>query len=144
MDDPLETGSALDRLTERVDDIEAGQARHEGGLHGVRTDVSRLSGDVTDVRHEVAGLKSEVTDTRQTLDTFIEQYGRDREVAKAQAELNRLTTKWHADFAQRKHTRALARGLVHTLTAQAVHRNVVNTATVRACTEERMLLEPTY
>ncbi|GAA2064529.1 hypothetical protein GCM10009801_09220 [Streptomyces albiaxialis] len=110
----------------------------------MRTDVSRLSGDVTDVRHEVAGLKSEVTDTRQTLDTFIEQYGRDREVAKAQAELNRLTTEWHADFAQRKHTRALARGLVHTLTAQAVHRNVVNTATVRACTEERLLLEPTY
>ncbi|GAA3096377.1 hypothetical protein GCM10017687_03740 [Streptomyces echinatus] len=144
MEDRLETDSALHQLSERVEGIGKGQARHEDTLHDVRADVVRLSGEVTEVRQEVAGLESAITDTRQVLDTFIEQYGRDREVAKAQAELSRLTTEWHADFAQRKHTRALARGLVHTLTAQAVYRNVVNTATVRACTEERMLLEPTY
>ncbi|WP_063728710.1 hypothetical protein [Streptomyces sp. RTd22] len=151
MEDRLETDSALQRLSERVEGVGEGQARHEekmdgfeGKLLGVRADVVRLSSEVSEARQEIAGLESAVTDTRQMLDTFIEQYGRDREVAKAQAELSRLTTEWHADFAQRKHTRALARGLVHTLTAQAVYRNVVNTATVRACTEERMLLEPTY
>lgn len=151
MEDRFETDSALHRLSERVEGIGEGQARHEGklddfedNLHVVRANVVRLNSEVTEVRQEIAGLESAVTDTRQILDTFIEQYGRDREVAKAQAELSRLTTEWHADFAQRKHTRALARGLVHTLTAQAVYRNVVNTTTVRACTEERMLLEPTY
>ncbi|MGW0837917.1 hypothetical protein [Streptomyces prunicolor] len=151
MEDRLETDSALHQLSERVEGIGKGQARHEGKLdgfenelHGVRADVIGLRSEVTGVRQEVSGLESAITNTRQILDTFIEQYGRDREVAKAQAELSRLTTEWHADFAQRKHTRALTRGLVHTLTAHAVYRNVVNTATVRACTEERMLLEPTY
>ncbi|WP_406740099.1 hypothetical protein [Streptomyces atratus] len=147
----LEPDSALHRLSERIEGVEESQERHEGkldgfgaGLHGVRADVVKLGDEVTDVRQEIAGLKSVVTDTRQTLDTFIEQYGRDREVAKAQAELSRLTTEWHGNFAQRKQTRALARGLVHTLTAQAVYRNVVNTATMRACSEERLLLEPKY
>ncbi|MFJ6792731.1 hypothetical protein [Streptomyces sp. NPDC091268] len=151
MDDWLEPGSALHRLTERIDGIETGQGRHEGkldsfrdGLHGVEEDVVRLSDEVDHVRREISGLESAVADTRQTLDTFIEQYGRDREVSKAQAELSRLTTEWYAAFSQRKQTRALARGLVHTLTAQAVYRNVVNTATVRASSEERLLLEPTY
>jgi len=151
MEDWLEPDSALQRLSERIDGIEEGQGRHEekldgfrGGLYGVQADVVSLSSEVTNVRREIAGLESAVTDTRQTLDTFIEQYGRDREVSKAQVELSRLTTEWHANFAQRKQTRALARGLVHTLTAQAVYRNVVNTATVRACSEERLLLEPTY
>lgn len=151
MKDGLEPDSALHRLSERIEGVEEGQERHEGeldgfgeGLHGVRADVVRLSSEVAHAREEIAGLESAVTDTRQTLDAFIEQYGRDREVSKAQAELSRLTTDWHANFAQRKQTRALARGLVHTLTAQAVYRNVVNTATVRACSEERLLLEPTY
>ncbi|MBT2470503.1 hypothetical protein J7E97_22155 [Streptomyces sp. ISL-66] len=151
MEDSLEPGSALRRLTERIEHMETGQGRHgdkldsfRDGLHGVEEDVVKLSDEVTHVRQEIAGLESAVTDTRQTLDTFIEQYGRDREVSKAQAELSRLTTEWHATFAQRKQTRALARGLVHTLTAQAVYRNVVNTATVRASSEERLLLEPTY
>ncbi|KNE79648.1 hypothetical protein ADZ36_26425 [Streptomyces fradiae] len=151
MEDRLEPDSALQRLSERIEGIEAGQGRHEekldgfrGGLHGVQADVGRLNSEVTNVRQEIAGLENAVADTRRTLDAFIEQYGRDREVSKAQAELSRLTTEWHANFAQRKQTRALARGLVHTLTAQAVYRNVVNTATVRACSEERLLLEPTY
>ncbi|MFG2569942.1 hypothetical protein ACGFR6_31520 [Streptomyces sp. NPDC048567] len=151
MDDELGLDTAIQRLGERIEGIEEGQGRHEAklsgfreGLQDVETDVVRLSGEVSNVRQEIAGLESTVTDTRQTLDTFIEQYGRDREVSKAQAELSRLTTEWHASFAQRKQTRALARGLVHTLTAQAIYRNVVNTATVRACSEERLLLEPTY
>ncbi|GGL33569.1 hypothetical protein GCM10010095_18610 [Streptomyces anthocyanicus] len=151
MDDELDLDSVLQRLGERIEGIKEGQGRHEEtldifreGLHDVEADVVRLSSEVSNVRQEIAGLESAVTETRQTLDTFIEQYGRDREVSKAQAELSRLTTEWHADFAQRKQTRALARGLVHTLTAQAVYRNVVNTATVRACSEERLLLEPTY
>ncbi|MFJ3141341.1 hypothetical protein ACIPJM_02580 [Streptomyces halstedii] len=151
MEDRLEPDSALHQLGERIEGVEKGQGRQEetldgfrDGLRGVRADVVRLGGEVTNVRQEIAGLESAVTDTRQTLDTFIEQYGRDREVSKAQAELSRLTTEWHANFAQRKQTRALARGLVHTLTAQAVYRNMVNTATVRACSEERLLLEPTY
>ncbi|WP_145968878.1 hypothetical protein [Streptomyces hyaluromycini] len=151
MEDMFEPDSALHRLGERIEGVEEGQGRHEKkldgfreGLHGVQADVVRLSSAVTDVRQEIGELESAVTDTRQTLDTFIAQYGRDREVSKAQADLSRLTTEWHANFAQRKQTRALARGLVHTLTAQAVYRNVVNTATVRACSEERLLLEPTY
>lgn len=151
MEDRLEPDSALHQLGERIERVEKGQGHHEekldvfrDGLRGVRADVARLSSEVTDARQEIAGLESAVTDTRQTLDTFIEQYGRDREVSKAQAELSRLTTEWHANFAQRKQTRTLARGLVHTLTAQAVYRNMVNTATVRACSEERLLLEPTY
>ncbi|WP_143064545.1 hypothetical protein [Streptomyces colonosanans] len=151
MEDGLEPDSALDRLSERIEGVERGQGRHEEkldgfreALHGVETDVVRLGSEVSNVRQEIAGLESAVTNTRQTLDTFIEQYGRDREVSKAQAALSRLTTEWHANFAQRKQTRALARGLVHTLTAQAIYRKVVNTATVRACSEERLLLEPTY
>ncbi|MFH8363311.1 hypothetical protein ACH4FV_27510 [Streptomyces anulatus] len=151
MEGSLEPDPALRQLGERIEGVEEGQGRHEEkldglrvGLHGVQGNIVKLSSEVTDVRQEIAGLESAVTDTRQTLDTFIEQYGRDREVAKAQAELSRLTTEWHANFAQRKQTRALARGLVHTLTAQAVYRNMVNTATVRACSEERLLLEPTY
>ncbi|MET8505328.1 hypothetical protein ABZV60_11815 [Streptomyces sp. NPDC004787] len=151
MEDNLEPDSALDRLSERLEGVERGQDRHEEkldgfreALHGVEADVVRLGSEVSNVRQEIAGLESAVTDTRQTLDTFIEQYGRDREVSKAEAALARLTTEWHANFAQRKQTRALARGLVHTLTAQAVSRKVVNTATVRACSEERLLLEPTY
>ncbi|MFC8094633.1 hypothetical protein [Streptomyces sp. NPDC057301] len=151
MNDRFEAESALDRLRERVEGIGEGQARYEGkldgfeeDLHGVRAHVVRLRSELTEVRDDVEGLESAVTDTRQTLDSFIERYSRDREVANAQAELSRLTTEWHTDFAQRKHTRALARGLVHTLTAHAINKGVVNTATVRACTEERMLLEPTY
>ncbi|WP_458088904.1 hypothetical protein [Streptomyces malaysiensis] len=151
MEDRLETGSELHRLNEQVEDIGRGQTRHEGRLGdfedellGVRADVVRLGSEVSEVRQEIEGLEGTVSDTRQMLDTFIEQYGRDREVAKAQAELSRLTTQWHADFGQRKQTRALARGLVHTLTAHAVYRTVVSSAAVRACTEERMLLEPTY
>ncbi|MER5973586.1 hypothetical protein ABT112_28330 [Streptomyces sp. NPDC002055] len=151
MDDGLDLDLALQRLSERIEGVEEGQGRHEekldgfrDGLHDVETNVVRLSSEVSDVRQEIAGLESAVVNTRQTLDTFIEQYGRDREVSNAQAELSRLTTEWHASFAQRKQARALARGLVHTLTAQAVYRNVVNTATVRACSEERLLLEPTY
>ncbi|WKX14188.1 hypothetical protein [Streptomyces sp. NL15-2K] len=151
MEDRLETGSELHRLNEEVEDIGKGQTRHEGRLGdfedellGVRADVVRLGSEVSEVRQEIEGLEGTVSGTRQMLDTFIEQYGRDREVAKAQAELSRLTTQWHADFGQRKQTRALARGLVHTLTAHAVYRTVVSSAAVRACTEERMLLEPTY
>ncbi|WP_432140369.1 hypothetical protein [Streptomyces sp. bgisy084] len=151
MDDGLDLDSTLQRLGERIEGVERGQGRHEEkldgfweGLHDVEADVAKLGSEVSNVRKEIAGLESEVANTRQTLDTFIEQYGRDREVSKAQAELSRLTTEWHANFAQRKQARALARSLVHTLTAQAIYRNVVNTATVRACSEERLLLEPTY
>ncbi|WP_158684991.1 hypothetical protein [Streptomyces sp. LaPpAH-108] len=151
MEDRLEPESALDRLSERIVGVEKGQARHEEkldgfrtGLHDVRTDLVKLGDEVTGVRTKVTGLEHSITDTRQRLDGFLEQYGRDREVSRAQAELSRLTTEWHAHFAQRKQTRALARSLVHTLTAQAVEGKVVNTATVRACSEERLLLEPTY
>lgn len=151
MDDEFDLDSVLQRLGERIEGVERGQGRHEEkldglweGLHDVEADVVQLGSEVSNVRKEIAGLESEVANTRQTLDTFIEQYGRDREVSKAQAELSRLTTEWHANFAQRKQARALARSLVHTLTAQAIYRNVVNTATVRACSEERLLLEPTY
>ncbi|WP_406428728.1 hypothetical protein [Streptomyces sp. NBC_00147] len=151
MDDGLDLDSALQRLVERIQDVEEEQGRHEEklgdfreGLHDVEAGVMRVSNEVSGVRQEISGLESAVNDTRQTLDAFIEQYGRDREVSKAQAELSRLTTEWHANFGQRKQTRALARGLVHTLTAHAIYRSVVNTATVRACSEERLLLEPTY
>ncbi|MFF6816180.1 hypothetical protein ACFZAG_41190 [Streptomyces sp. NPDC012403] len=151
MKDRSETGSALDRITGRLEDVGEEQVRHGGrlnafevGLHGVRADVVQLREGITDVQQKVTGLESAVSDTRQVLDTFIEQYGRDREVARAQAELARLTTVFHADFAQRKQTRTLARGLVHTLTAHAVRRNLVNKSTVRSCVEERLLLEPTY
>ncbi|GFH33927.1 hypothetical protein SCWH03_01280 [Streptomyces pacificus] len=151
MDDGPDLDSTLQRLGERIGGVEEGQGRHEEkldsfreGLHGVEADVVGLRGEVGCVRQEIAGLESAVATTRRVLDLFVEQYERDREVSKAQAELSRLTTEWHAHFAQRKQTRALARGLVHVLTRQAIYRNVVNTATVRACSEERLLLEPTY
>ncbi|WP_371574484.1 hypothetical protein [Streptomyces sp. NBC_01314] len=151
MGDRSEADSALDRLIEQLEGVGKEQVRHGGrldsfeeGLQGVRAKVVQLRGDVTEVRQEVAGLESAVSDTREVLDAFIQQYGRDREVARAQAELARLTTVFHAEFAQRKQTRALARGLAHTLTAQAVRRKMVNTITVRSCAEERMLLEPAY
>ncbi|MGW8989089.1 hypothetical protein ACWGRF_04025 [Streptomyces zhihengii] len=151
MNDHTEADSALDRLVARLDGVGEEQVRHGGRLHafehgllGVRTHVAQLHSEVTEVRQEVSGLGDAVSDTRRVLDAFLEQYGRDRQVDRAQAQLARLTSVFQADFAQRKQTRALARGLVHTLTVQAVNRKMVNTITVRSCVEERMLLEPSY
>ncbi|MFM9371196.1 hypothetical protein [Streptomyces sp. Da 82-17] len=149
--DPGTLGDEVAEVAERQSELSTRADRFESGLAALGEDITELRGTVArttrglqDVREDVAGLGRQVTETREVLDEFIEQYGRDREVARAQAELARLTTEWHATFGQRRQTRALARGLVHTLTAEAVQRNVVNTATVRACAEERMLLEPTY
>ncbi|MFB7178421.1 hypothetical protein ACFCYI_12010 [Streptomyces sp. NPDC056257] len=143
-DQLTELGEQQTQFGTHVEGFNARLSLLGGDVTELRDELSQASDGLQSVRRDVAGLEDQVTRTRQALDTFIEQYGRDREVTKAQAELTRLTTEWHAVFDQRRQTRALARGLVHTLTAQAVRRNVVNTATVRACAEERMLLEPAF
>ncbi|MFB7511849.1 hypothetical protein [Streptomyces sp. NPDC056144] len=130
MTDQADTSSALDRLGSRLSEVVRRQEEFDYRLSSVDS--------------SLAGLQEQVAHTRRTLDTLVEQYGRDREIAKAQAELTRLNAEWHTVFDQRRHTRTLARGLVHTLTARAVRDQVVNSSTVQACAEERMLLEPTY
>ncbi|MFF7048290.1 hypothetical protein ACFY94_08010 [Streptomyces griseorubiginosus] len=127
-------------------------------LEPLRTDITTLNVElklmrqrqdgmtqaVAEVGHAVHEVKEKVTASREVLDDFVERYGRDQVVANAQAELTQLTVEWKADFAQRRQVRSLARGLTHTLTAQAVADGLIDHDTIEACVRKQFLDEPTY
>jgi hypothetical protein len=121
-------GSELDGLNVKV----AGIGAWVGGLHSTMSD---LSGRLADVTRTVSGLGEEVARSRDEFAAFLQQYERDRLATGAQAELARLTSDWFARFDERKRIRSLARGLVHTLTADAIRRDVVETVIVRECAQ---------
>ncbi|MFE6283285.1 hypothetical protein [Streptomyces sp. NPDC057877] len=129
------------------------------------TDVDHTALQLTDLRSDSAHLLSEmavlraelrevsatlggVTATLRGLDdrfeAFTGQYARDQARNAAEAELTQLTLHWHSHFEQRRTTRALARGLVHELTADAVARGIVDQDTVESCVSERLLMEKSY
>lgn len=150
---------------EQLRELVARQERRDDVLAGVRNDIGSLDDDLTEVREAVAGLHrdlgavaSEVRDVAQAVgdvasvlnqlgarfDEFAERYAQDQVRAQAEAELTRLTLEWQSRFAKRRHTRALAHGLVHTLVRDALEHGVVEGAVVEACTGETMLADASY
>ncbi|MFF4950267.1 hypothetical protein [Streptomyces chattanoogensis] len=118
---------------------------------GTQATISQLAEKVADfsailsqTRAAVGAVRTTTEATHRVLNSFVERYGRDQIVANAQAELSRLTTEWVARFAERRRIRALARGLAHALTEDAVTRGLVDTNTIEACSQEQLLLEPTF
>ncbi|MER7729240.1 hypothetical protein [Streptomyces sp. NPDC096323] len=128
-------------------------------------DIASLDDDITEVQEAVAGLRrdlgavaSEVRDVAQAVgdvgsvlnqlgarfDEFAERYAQDQVRAQAEAELTRLTPEWQSRFARRRHTRALAQGLVHTLVRDALEHGVVEGAVIEACTGETMLADASH
>lgn len=152
-------------LEEALSDLKAGQRRQDEALGTVVRGVGSLDIAVSTVLAEIAGLRgelsevaAEVLDVRQSVravddavaqlhDVFAEftaRYVQDQARVAAEAELAQLTLDWQSRFEQRRRTRALAHGLVHTLTRDAVERGVVDAAAVESCAAERLLMEPSY
>ncbi|MEV7460914.1 hypothetical protein [Streptomyces rubiginosohelvolus] len=143
-----DVGRDVTALKERQEQDRSGLARELGSL---RTDVSGIEDRLDSVADDVSRTETSLRAVRETteathkaLENFVERYGRDQIVAHAQADLTRLTIEWTARFAQRQHTRALARGLAHALTEDALARQLTDSATIEACLKEQFLLEPTF
>lgn len=158
MDEQLGPEQALEGIQEGLQELLQAHARtdrllgkvaaelSESGVSAERMEgrLSRQEDALETTRQEVSAVAETVKRTHDAFENFVERYGRHQIVAGAQAELTRLTVVWKGDYAHRKQTRDLARGLVHALTAQAVESGLVDTATIEACTRERLLTEPTY
>ncbi|MEU6769122.1 hypothetical protein ABZ916_42215 [Streptomyces sp. NPDC046853] len=117
----------------------------------VHDEVVALSGqfriaaaELSSVAHTVDRVEDSVRQLGRRFDEFTEQYAKDQARTLAEAELTRLTIDWHARFEQRRKTRALAHGLVHALTKDALERDVVDKDLVAACAQERMIMEPDF
>ncbi|MEU5433004.1 hypothetical protein AB0G73_06455 [Streptomyces sp. NPDC020719] len=153
-----ELGEGFGALTagqERQAEVLGAVARGVGSLDAA---VSTMHAEITEVRGELAAVADElrgvaqsvrvlddsVTQLRDGFTEFTARYVKDQARAVAEAELTRLTLEWQSRFEQRRRTRALAHGLVHTLTRDAVERGVVDVAAVEACAAERLLMEPSY
>ncbi|MFC9031668.1 hypothetical protein [Streptomyces arboris] len=119
-----------------------------GGVHaqveGLRDDFTAMTATLSGVADAVSGVDGRLRDLGHRFDQFTERYARDQARSAAEAELTQLKVQWYGGFEQRRRTRALARGLVHTLTQDALERGVVHKETVAACAEERMLHEPSF
>ncbi|WP_043264052.1 hypothetical protein [Streptomyces sp. CT34] len=150
-----ELSDTVRKLEDEVARLRTAQDRHsenlEHGLTGMQAAIGQLTGKVANfsanlsqTQAAVKAVRTTTEDTHRVLNSFVERYGRDQIVANAQAELSRLTTEWGARFAERRRIRALARGLAHALTEDAVARGVVDTSTIEACSQEQLLLEPTF
>ncbi|MFF3394128.1 hypothetical protein ACFYW1_24730 [Streptomyces sp. NPDC002669] len=100
-----------------------------------------MASELGDVSHTIDRVEGSVRQLEQRLVEFTDQYTRDQVRARAEAELARLTTDWHARFEQRRQTRALAHGLVHALTKDALEKGMVDKDLVAACAQERMLMD---
>ncbi|HEY8986073.1 MAG TPA: hypothetical protein VIU15_41675 [Streptomyces sp.] len=151
MDDGVEADGILYELSELRRDLIAGQRDQMVAVAAVESDVDAVGAELAHARAEIATLSHDVnavaSDIQQLavrFEKFTERYVRDQVRAAAEAELTQLTLQWHSRFEQRRRTRALARGLVHTLTRDALHRGMVDAATVEACAEESMLMEPSF
>ena len=151
MDDAVEVGGILEELSELRRDLVAGQRDQSMAVEELESDVDAVGAELACARAEIATLSRDVnsvaSDVQQLagkFDQFTEGYARDQARAAAEAELTQLTLQWHSRFEQRRRTRALARGLVHTLTRDALSRGMVDAATVETCAEESMLMEPSF
>ncbi|MCC9311607.1 hypothetical protein LN042_31855 [Kitasatospora sp. RB6PN24] len=123
----------------------------EAQLGQARMEISRLEQCLSAVSatlaqtHQALDKVTTTTDaTHDALNSFVERYGRDQIVVNAQAELSRLTTEWNARFAQRRHVRTLARGLVHGLIEDALSRGMVDQEILQAYSQERLIMEPSF
>ncbi|MFE0377153.1 hypothetical protein ACFW1M_16540 [Streptomyces inhibens] len=150
-----ELSSTVTELGDEVARLRAARDRHDENLGQELTSmhaaISQLAGKVADfsailsqTQAAIGAVRTTTDATHRALNSFVERYGRDQIVANAQAELSRLTTEWVARFAERRRIRALARGLAHALTEDAVTRGLVDTSTIEACSQEQLLLEPTF
>lgn len=150
-----ESSDMVRRLGDELEDLRVTQDRHAADLGEVLSDVhnsiGRLEGKLAEfsvalsqIHHAVRGVRATADATHSALTSFVERYGRDQIVARAQAELSQLTTEWTVRFAQRRQVRALARGLAHALTEDAVQRGLVDTGTIEACSQQQLLVEPSF
>lgn len=130
-------GSELDALSVKVTGVNA----WVGGLHGTMSEVSARLADLTGT---VTELSEDVARSRDEFAVFLQQYERDRLASGAQAELARLTTDWLTRFGGRKRIRSLARGLTHTLTADAIRRDAVEPLIVKEALQDSLLWDSTY
>jgi len=158
MDEQLDLARMLEELREGIQDVQQAHEQDRDLLRSMAEDicdredeVGRLEAQLdsqaatlAQARQEISAIATTVAETQGAFEAFLEQYGRHQIVANAQAELTQLTVLWKADFAQRRHTRSLTRGLVHTLTARAVQHEMVDTVTIDACVREQLLAEPTF
>ncbi|MFE0988270.1 hypothetical protein [Streptomyces rochei] len=145
-------------MEERFDDLETSLRQLNRGVDamGARVDVacdevlalqgqlSSVVAELSGVSHAVGRVEESLLQLGQRFEAFTDQYAKDQARALAEAELTRLTIDWHARFEQRRKTRALAHGLVHALTKDALERDVVDKDLVAACAQERMLMEPDF
>ncbi len=142
-------------LSQEVERLRLAEDLHgddlEGAISDARADIARLeerlaelSGAVLQAQAVLSEVSTTAGATHAVLNSFVERYGRDQIVANAQAELSRLTTEWTARFAHRRQVRALARGLVHGLTEDAVARGLVDKGTIEAYSQEQLIKEPSF
>ncbi|MFI1171531.1 hypothetical protein [Streptomyces melanogenes] len=139
------------RQAEVLDAVARGVGSLDATVSTVRAEIAEVRGELAAVADELRGvaqsvrvLDDSVAQLRDGFTEFTERYVKDQARALAEAELARLTLEWQSRFDQRRRTRALAHGLVHTLTRDAVERGVVDVAAVEACAAERLLMEPSY
>ncbi|UFQ17782.1 MULTISPECIES: hypothetical protein [Streptomyces] len=132
---------ALQRLDGDVDVLGTQVAAVQGDVTALRGEFRAMAAELGDVSHTIGRVESSVGQLGRTLDEFRDRYAKDQARARAEAELTRLTTEWHARFEQRRQTRALAHGLVHALTKDALEKGMVDKDLVAACAQERMLMD---
>ncbi|MER7983917.1 hypothetical protein [Streptomyces sp. NPDC095817] len=151
MGDQRDGETGLDGLAEELRAVHGHIGSLDASLGTVHADVTSLRiqlNTVEDELDDVAATVGRVEDTVRRLDRrfdeFTDRYAKDQARTFAEAELTRLTIDWHARFEQRRQTRSLAHGLVNTLTKDALDRGVVDKDVLAACTQERMLMEPTF
>lgn len=151
VDDQEDAEPSLGSLAEGMRAIYRRITSLETSVMEARADVSSLQSELSEVRtglDDVSVIVSKVEGAVRRLDSrfeqFTDRYAKDQARTLAEAELTRLTIDWHSRFEERRHTRALAHGLVHALTKNALDRGVVDKDVLAACTQERMLMEPTF
>ncbi|MGW7244308.1 hypothetical protein [Streptomyces sp. NPDC054804] len=158
MDKPQDLEELLAPLRADLASLRTDSTALQVDLTALRTDSTALHVELTTLRRENQGvaealssaraeidaIKESATATYDSLNDFVERWGRHQIVANAQAELTQLTVIWKADFAHRQRVRALARGLTHALTAHAIASKLVDQDTIDACVRRQFLSEPTY
>ncbi|MFE7071899.1 hypothetical protein ACFU96_17645 [Streptomyces sp. NPDC057620] len=136
-----EVAGALQRLDGDVDALGTQVEAVQGDVTALRGEMRTVASALGDVSHTIDRVDDSVRNLGQKLVEFTDRYARDQIRARAEAELARLTTEWHARFEQRRQTRALAHGLVHALTKDALEKGMADKDLVAACAQERMLMD---
>ncbi|MER7925690.1 hypothetical protein ABTY96_21540 [Streptomyces sp. NPDC096057] len=134
----------LGAVARRVGSLDTAVSTAHAEIAGVHSELAALTDELREVAQSVRVVDESVSQLRDNFAQFTERYVKDQARAAAEAELARLTLDWQSRFEQRRRTRALAHGLVHTLTRDAVERGVVDAAAVEVCAAERLLMEPSH